>query len=217
MHAAANVAESATVTGIAATGAPNNVFTLPGKTLSGMCGWSNVVGFGLDLPSGLESQASECHVDLVNIDSTSCISGTLNSKNLVDDLRLAATKASSPTYIVPTVGTVKYRSRVGAYEQDVTASGGVEHKDASAEQLAIREVNMSTYLFQTSDLLQVLGQLSADNAQSEYYLTDCASLLREQGRPVAALPVLKECESLSINNVDELKQVDEKMRAMGYA
>ena len=78
-------------------------------------------------------------------------------------------------------------------------------------------MNMSTYLFQTSDLLQVLGQLSADNAQSEYYLTDCASLLREQGRPVAALPVLKECESLSINNVDELKQVDEKMRAMGYA
>ena len=96
-------------------------------------------------------------------------------------------------------------------------TGIVEHKDASAEQLAIREVNMSTYLFQTSDLLQVLGQLSADNAQSEYYLTDCASLLREQGRPVAALPVLKECESLSINNVDELKQVDEKMRAMGYA
>ena len=76
---------------------------------------------------------------------------------------------------------------------------------------------MSTYLFQTPDLLQVLEQLSDDNAQSEYYLTDCARLLGEAGRPVAAVPVLKECESLSINNVDELKQVDEKMRAMGYA
>lgn len=116
---------------IAATGAPNNVFTLPGKTLSGVCGWTNVVGFGLDLPSGLESQSSECHVDLVNIDSTACTSGTLNSDNLVDNLRLAATKGSSPTYITPTVGTVKYRSRVGAYEQDVTAAGGVSHKDAS--------------------------------------------------------------------------------------
>jgi bifunctional UDP-N-acetylglucosamine pyrophosphorylase/glucosamine-1-phosphate N-acetyltransferase/UDP-N-acetylglucosamine pyrophosphorylase len=96
-------------------------------------------------------------------------------------------------------------------------TGIVEHKDASAEELAIREVNMSTYLFQTPDLLQVLEQLSDDNAQSEYYLTDCARLLREAGRPVAAVPVLKECESLSINNVDELSQVDEKMRAMGYA
>jgi len=96
-------------------------------------------------------------------------------------------------------------------------TGIVEHKDASPEQLAICEVNMSTYLFQTPDLLQVLEQLSDDNAQSEYYLTDCARLLGEAGRPGAAVPVLKECESLSINNVDELKQVDEKMRAMGYA
>ena len=102
-------------------------------------------------------------------------------------------------------------------DQEGEFTGIVEHKDATAEQLAIREVNMSTYLFQTQDLLQVLEQLSDDNAQSEYYLTDCARLLREAGRPVAAVPVLKECESLSINNVDELQQVDEQMRAMGYA
>jgi len=102
-------------------------------------------------------------------------------------------------------------------DQDGEFTGIVEHKDATSEQLAIREVNMSTYLFQTQDLLQVLQQLSNDNAQSEYYLTDCARLLRESGRPVAAVPVLKECESLSINNVEELQQVDEKMRAMGYA
>lgn len=96
-------------------------------------------------------------------------------------------------------------------------TGIVEHKDATPEQLEIREVNMSTYLFRTPDLLVALDQLSNDNAQSEYYLTDCAQLLRQAGRPVAALPVLEECESLSINNVDELQQVDEKMRAMGYA
>lgn len=102
-------------------------------------------------------------------------------------------------------------------DQDGEFTGIVEHKDATSEQLAIREVNMSTYLFQTQDLLQVLQQLSNDNAQSEYYLTDCARLLRESGRPVAAVPVLKECESLSINNVEELQLVDEKMRAMGYA
>ncbi|MEM8670289.1 MAG: NTP transferase domain-containing protein [Planctomycetota bacterium] len=95
--------------------------------------------------------------------------------------------------------------------------GIVEHKDASPEQLAIDEVNMSTYLFNTSDLLWALDHLSNDNAQSEYYLTDCAELLRNNSRPVEALPVLQECESLSINNVDELKAVDETMRAMGYA
>ncbi len=76
---------------------------------------------------------------------------------------------------------------------------------------------MSTYLFQTQDLLFALDRLSNENSQQEYYLTDCAALLRESGRKVQALPVLQECESLSINNVDELKLVDERMRAMGYA
>ena len=85
------------------------------------------------------------------------------------------------------------------------------------QQLAICEVNMSTYLFQTPDLLQSLDQLSNDNAQSEYYLTDCADLLRQAGRPVEALPVLEQCESLSINDTEQLRLVDEKMRTMGYA
>jgi bifunctional UDP-N-acetylglucosamine pyrophosphorylase/glucosamine-1-phosphate N-acetyltransferase/UDP-N-acetylglucosamine pyrophosphorylase len=93
----------------------------------------------------------------------------------------------------------------------------VEHKDATEEQLKICEVNMSTYLFQTPDLLWALDQLSNDNAQGEYYLTDCVAILREAGKSVEALPVLQECESLSINNPSELKMVDEKMRAMGYA
>jgi len=45
---------------IAATGAPGNVFTLPGKTFSGVCGYTNVVGFGLPLPSAIEEDAAEC-------------------------------------------------------------------------------------------------------------------------------------------------------------
>ena len=95
--------------------------------------------------------------------------------------------------------------------------GIVEHKDATPEQLLINEVNMSTYLFQTPDLLESLSLLKNNNSQAEYYLTDCARLLRESGRPVAALPALQPCESLSINNPDELQLVDQQMRSMGYA
>ncbi len=95
--------------------------------------------------------------------------------------------------------------------------GIVEHKDATPEQRMITEVNMSTYLFDTPDLLKALSLLRNDNAQGEYYLTDCPALLREHGRPVEALPVLKACEALSINNPDELAIVDQTMRSMGYA
>ncbi|TWU60484.1 Bifunctional protein GlmU [Rubripirellula tenax] len=102
-------------------------------------------------------------------------------------------------------------------DADGNFMGIVEHKDATDQQRAVKEVNMSTYLFQTPDLLDSLNQLSCDNAQAEYYLTDSARLLREAGRPVEAIAVLQQCESLSINNPDELRLVDEKMRTMGYA
>ena len=95
--------------------------------------------------------------------------------------------------------------------------GIVEHKDATEAERQTKEVNMSTYLFSTPDLVWALSNLSNENAQGEYYLTDCARLLREAGRDVEAFPVLKECESLSINNPDELALVDQTMRKMGYA
>ncbi len=63
----------------------------------------------------------------------------------------------------------------------------VEQKDATAEQLLIREVNMSTYVFQCDALQWALGQLSNSNAQGEFYLTDCPEILRNSGRTVDAL------------------------------
>ncbi len=97
-----------------------------------------------------------------------------------------------------------------------TFTGIVEHRDATEAQRTIREVNMSTYLFNGPDLLQSLDRLSNNNSQGEYYLTDCAALLHNAGRRVEALPVLEACESLSINDPTELAQVDAKMREMGY-
>ena len=94
--------------------------------------------------------------------------------------------------------------------------GIVEHRDANEAQRKIREVNMSTYLFNGSDLLQSLDRLGNDNSQGEYYLTDCAAMLHQAGRPVEALPVLEPCEALSINDPTELAMVDVKMREMGY-
>lgn len=93
----------------------------------------------------------------------------------------------------------------------------VEQKDASPEQIAIREVNMSTYLFDRNSLLWSLDRLKNDNAQSEYYLTDCPALLLQDGRRVEAVAVLRDCEALSINTVEELGLVEAKMKEMGYA
>jgi bifunctional UDP-N-acetylglucosamine pyrophosphorylase/glucosamine-1-phosphate N-acetyltransferase len=95
-------------------------------------------------------------------------------------------------------------------------TGIVEEKDATDEQRKITEVNMSTYIFHTPDLLYALDHLKNDNRQQEYYLTDCPAILKAAGKKVEALPVLQSCEALSINTADELQLVETEMRQMGY-
>lgn len=94
------------------------------------------------------------------------------------------------------------RDKAGRFE------GIVEEKDATDEQRAIQEVNMSTYLFRPEHLLWALGQLKNNNRQGEFYLTDCPAILLGAGRKIDALPVLKPCEALSVNTVDELAEVE---------
>ena len=95
-------------------------------------------------------------------------------------------------------------------------TGIVEEKDATEAQRSITEVNMSTYLFRGPDLIEALSQLTTDNRQAEYYLTDCPGILVEQGMNVQALPVLQPCEALTINTIDELQLVETEMLKMGY-
>lgn len=90
-------------------------------------------------------------------------------------------------------------------------AGIVEEKDATTEQLAITEVNMSYYVFHGPDLLESLNHLRADNSQKEYYLTDAPSVLMRQGKEVRALPVLDPIEALGVNTVDELAAVEAAM------
>ena len=90
--------------------------------------------------------------------------------------------------------------------------GIVEQKDATPQQARITEVNMSTYVFHAPALLTALDQLTTDNAQREYYITDCPGILQRRGETVLALPVLKACEALSVNTVEELEIVAAEMR-----
>lgn len=95
--------------------------------------------------------------------------------------------------------------------------GIVEERDATPDQRQITEVNMSTYVFDCRELLHALDQLTNDNRQKEYYLTDCPGILRREGKRVEALPILKACEALSINTPEELAEVEAEMRQLGYS
>jgi bifunctional UDP-N-acetylglucosamine pyrophosphorylase/glucosamine-1-phosphate N-acetyltransferase/UDP-N-acetylglucosamine pyrophosphorylase len=87
----------------------------------------------------------------------------------------------------------------------------VEEKDATPEERRVTEVNMSCYLFDSVELLAALNKLKNNNAQREYYITDVPGVLKQEGKAVQALPVLQPIESLSINDVAELVEVEREL------
>ncbi|MEL7610018.1 MAG: NTP transferase domain-containing protein [Bacillota bacterium] len=83
----------------------------------------------------------------------------------------------------------------------------VEHRDAGAEELLVNEVNTSVYCFDAKLLLGCLDRLKSDNAQGEYYLTDCIELLGKDGYAVAALCTDPE-EGMGVNDPAQLKECE---------
>jgi len=65
--------------------------------------------------------------------------------------------------------------------------GIVEHRDATADQLAVDEVNSGIYAFEADVLRAALDRLSPDNSQGEMYLTDVLGIARAGGEVVEAL------------------------------
>ena len=88
----------------------------------------------------------------------------------------------------------------------------VEHKDATQEQLKIKEINASVYCVKEGLLSECLKQIKPVNAQGEYYLTDIVELLYKKGKKVASIPVVDNAECMGVNTRVQLAQVSEILR-----
>lgn len=88
----------------------------------------------------------------------------------------------------------------------------VEAKDASPDQLEIREVNAGIYLFDAERLFRHLRNLSTDNAQGEYYLTDLIQMIRDENGCVGALPLADPTEALGVNSRSDIASVEREVQ-----
>ncbi len=70
--------------------------------------------------------------------------------------------------------------------EDGSVAGIVEHKDASAEQREIDEINAGIYVFDAATLRDGLSRITTDNAQGELYLTDVLAIAKSDGKRVGA-------------------------------
>ncbi len=80
----------------------------------------------------------------------------------------------------------------------------VEHRDATREQRAIREINCGIYCADAGKLLSELKRLRPDNAQGEYYITDAVHQLIARGAKVHAICHDDADEVLGVNTRGEL-------------
>ena len=71
----------------------------------------------------------------------------------------------------------------------LAVAGVVEHRDATPEQRAVREINAGVYVFDAAHLRAALATLGTDNDQGEIYLTDVVARAHSQGLSASALVV----------------------------
>jgi bifunctional UDP-N-acetylglucosamine pyrophosphorylase/glucosamine-1-phosphate N-acetyltransferase len=97
-------------------------------------------------------------------------------------------------------------------DDDGSLRGIVEASDANEEELAIRELNTSTYVFSAQDLWAALDRLDPDNRQGELYLTDAVRHLVEDGRPAAVYRALDATAGEGVNTREELAEAGRRLR-----
>lgn len=87
----------------------------------------------------------------------------------------------------------------------------VEHRDATNEQLKIKEMNTGVICFEVNSLKESLKMLKNDNSQGEYYLTDTVKILVNMGKTVGAV-MCDFQESLGVNDRAQLAYAGKIMR-----
>lgn len=88
----------------------------------------------------------------------------------------------------------------------------VEAKDAAGEEKAIREINTGIYAFQNRALFAGLKELTNDNAQQEYYITDLVEIFRRKGLQVKAVVAEDPEEVQGVNDPVELARASRWLR-----
>ena len=79
----------------------------------------------------------------------------------------------------------------------------VEVRDADLDQAAISEVNGGAYVFSGSLLETALNEVTTENAQGEYYLTDVIGILVSQGHRVGTV----ESDAIELTGVNSHQQL----------
>lgn len=142
----------------------------------------------------------------------------IDAKTIGEALVIHKQQKNAVTVITAELDEPKGYGRI--IRTDKGISGIVEQKDANEEQLQIKEVNSGAYWFRTADLIGLLGKLTNDNVQNEYYLTDTISIALAEGKnagayksenPEIILGANDRKDLLELNNIARMAVIDKHL------
>lgn len=84
----------------------------------------------------------------------------------------------------------------------------VEAKDCSIDELKINEINTGIFCFKTKKLFEGLKEITTNNAQNEYYLTDLVEIFNRKNEAVNALIVDDADETMGVNDRIDLAKAN---------
>ncbi|MBK8470246.1 MAG: bifunctional UDP-N-acetylglucosamine diphosphorylase/glucosamine-1-phosphate N-acetyltransferase GlmU [Candidatus Phosphoribacter sp.] len=154
-------------------------------------------------------RAVECGLDALPADLTGTVVVTCGDVPL---LTAETLRALLGTHHAQQCGVTVVTSRLAdptGYGRIVRHPDGgvariVEHKDATADELAITEVNSGIYAFEAALLREALASIGTANAQGEKYLTDVVGAARARGRAVAAYVLEDVWQAEGVNDKAQL-------------
>ena len=97
-------------------------------------------------------------------------------------------------------------------EADGSVTGIVEHADASAEQLLIREINVGPMVAPAQWLAEACWALKPAGVKQEIYLTHTVDIALAQGIPVRATQAVGSDEAMGVNSPAQLAVAERLLR-----
>ncbi|MBN2380239.1 bifunctional N-acetylglucosamine-1-phosphate uridyltransferase/glucosamine-1-phosphate acetyltransferase [candidate division WOR-3 bacterium] len=164
-------------------------------------------------PRGTADAVSLCS-DLVGTRRVMVLCGDvplIRSQTLADMIELHQSRGAAATLLSAELPDPSGYGRI-IRNGNGSVRGIIEHKDASASERDIREINSGTYVFESEILFDFLKRVEPSPATGEYYLTDVVAMLVNAGMPVEALKIEDRNEVMGINDRTALKRVEDIYR-----
>lgn len=168
------------------------------------------VTFAIQEPQMGTAHAVSCAIDVISafcgeIAVLSADVPLIRTTTLQEMLRKMRETGSAITVLTVLVDQPGSYGRIIRDGDKIVAT--VEARDATPEQLRIKEINSGVYVFDSEFLHRALPKIRNNNAQGEYYLTDLIAIAAKEGDVVTSITTTDEVEALGVNTLDDLERI----------